>query len=177
MFSDAAAAVTVVVSLIINLSLGFNRKLLSSKLTKRWSVWCFSNCHQKEQLFAFSDSIQTNSNSIMFFYPSNYDGKVGLIPSNTQGFPVFMKSVSKTVDFSTLRWWSITLQESFSKQFIKYPSLFTSHPNTSFVHIKSNRKDLCYMVPALLASFKNSHITLQSWLMGFLLFFWQRFLK
>ena len=29
----------------------------------------------------------------------------------------------------------------------------------------------CYLV------LKNSHITLQSWLMGFLLFFWQRFLK
>ena len=85
----------------------------------------------------------------MFFYPSNYGGKVGLIPSNTQGFPVFMKSVSTTVDFSILRWWSITLQESFSKQVIKYPSLFTSHPNTSFIHIKSNRKDLCYVVPAL----------------------------
>ena len=38
------------------------------------------------------------------FLPSNYDEKVGLIPSNTQGFPVFMKSVSKTVDFSTLHW-------------------------------------------------------------------------
>ena len=24
----------------------------------------------------------------MFFYPSNYDEKVGLIPFNTQGFPV-----------------------------------------------------------------------------------------
>ena len=43
--------------------------------------------------------------------------RLGVIPSNTQGFPVFMKSVSKTVDFSALRWWSITLQESFSKQF------------------------------------------------------------
>ena len=64
----------------------------------------FSNCRQKEQLFAFSDSIQTSSNSIMFFYLSNYDEKVGLILSNTQGFPVFMKSVSKTVNFSTLRW-------------------------------------------------------------------------
>ena len=62
----------------------------------------FLKLHQKEQLFAFSDSIQTNSNSI--FYPSNYDEKVGLIQSNTQGFPVFMKSLSKTVDFSTLRW-------------------------------------------------------------------------
>ena len=36
---------------------------------------------------------------------------------------------------------------------------------------------LCYMVPALLASFKNSHITSQSWLVGFLLFFWQRCVK
>ena len=77
LFSDVAAVVAVVVSLIINLWSGFNRKLLSSKLTKRWSIWCLSNCHQKEQLFAFSDSIQTNSNSIMFFYPSNYDWKVG----------------------------------------------------------------------------------------------------
>ena len=34
-----------------------------------------------------------------------------------------------------------------------------------------------YMVQALLASFQNSHITLQSWLIGFLIFFWQRFLK
>ena len=31
--------------------------------------------------------------------------------------------------------------------------------------------DLCYMVPVLLASFKNTPITLQSWLMGLLLFF------
>ena len=67
LFNDVAAVVAVVVSLIINLLSGFNRKLLSSKLTKRWSVWCFSNCHQKEQLLAFSDSIQTNSDSIMFF--------------------------------------------------------------------------------------------------------------
>ena len=144
LFSDVAAAVAVVVSLIINLSSGFNRKLLSSKLTKRWSVWCFSNCHQKEQLFAFSNSIQTNSNSIMFFYPSNYDGKVGLIPSNTQGFPVFMKSVSKTVDFSTLRWWLITLQESFSKQYLSSILHYLLHTLTllSLIHIKSNRKDL-----------------------------------
>ena len=31
--------------------------------------------------------------------------------------------------------------------------------------------DLCYMMPALLTSFKNSNIILQSWLMGFMLFF------
>ena len=70
LFSDIANAVAVVVFLIINNSSGFSRKLLSSKLTKRWSVWCFWNCHQKEQLFAFSVSIQTNSNSIMFFTPA-----------------------------------------------------------------------------------------------------------
>ena len=63
----------------------------------------------------------------MFFTPAIMMGRLGVIPSNTQGFPVFMKSVSKTVDFS--------LQESFSKQFIKYPPLFTSYPNTSFIHI------------------------------------------
>ena len=51
----------------------------------------------------------------MFFTPAIMMERLGVIPSNTQGFPVFMKSVSKTVDFS--------LQESFSKQFIKYPSL------------------------------------------------------
>ena len=66
---------------IINKSSGFSRKLLSSKLTKRWSVWCFSNCHQKEQLFAFPDSIQTE-------IVIQSCEKVGLIPSNTQGFPV-----------------------------------------------------------------------------------------
>ena len=37
--------------------------------------------------------------------------------------------------------------------------------------------DLCYMMPALLTSFKNCNIILQSWLMGFLLFFWKHFLK
>ena len=62
-----------------------------------------------------------------FFTPAIMMGRLGVIPSNTQGFPVFMKRFSKTVDFS--------LKESFSKQFIKYPSLFTSYPNTSFIHI------------------------------------------
>ena len=140
-------------------------------------MWCFSSCHKKEQLFAFWDSIQTNSNSIRFFTPAIMMGRLGVILSNTQGFPVFMKSVSETVDFSTLRWWSINLQESFSRQFIKYPSLFTSHPNTSFIYITRHQRDLCYMVPALLAGFKNFRITLQSWLLGFLLLFWQRFFE
>ena len=37
--------------------------------------------------------------------------------------------------------------------------------------------DLCNMMPALWTGSKNSNITLQSWLIGFLLFFWKRFLK
>ena len=36
--------------------------------------------------------------------------------------------------------------------------------------VSHTTRDLCYMVPALLANFKNSPITLQSWLMGFLIF-------
>ena len=62
-----------------------------------------------------------------FFTPAIMMGRLGVIPSNTQGFPVLMKSVLKTVDFS--------FQESFSKQFIKYSSLFTSYPNTFLIHI------------------------------------------
>ena len=60
----------------------------------------------------------------------------------------------------------LSLETSIGKQLVHILRTLTLLPS-----ISRTTGDLCYMVPALLASFKNSHITLQSWLMGFLLFF------
>ena len=97
----------------------------------------------------------------------NYDG---LIPSNTQGFPVLMK-VSQRLSTS----------RPYAGDWSLYRRAFQNSLSSILHYLLHTQTLLSSMSRAkgkiLLASFKNSHITLQSWLMGFLLFFWQRFLK
>ena len=56
-------------------------------------------------------------------------------------------------------------------QSLVYSLLFQKKVVKKSKHPISQDRKVVYMVQALLASFQNSHITLQSWLIGFLIFF------
>ena len=68
-------------------------------------------------------------------------------------------------------WLPAYVYSYFQKRYIKKREHHISLDRKVVWVVSRATGDLCYMMPALLTSFKNSNIILQSWLMGFLLFF------